>query len=163
MDTSGIVMDPGGFEVSGAPHHQMTPELSTTPLGVILMCYSSFIPDPGYGSYRMWASLYDVTSGVPGETAGDGFALLYPNFPNPFRSSTTLRFSLVQDAEVSLKVYDVYGRLVATLMEGSRDAGVHTVTWDTGSAAGGALAPGLYFLSLRAGTHHETRKLLLLK
>lgn len=163
VDRFGLVIDPAGFEVSGAPHHQLTPDLSTTPLGVILMCYSSFVPDPGYGSYRMWASLYDVTAGVPVGTAGAGSALLYPNFPNPFRGSTTLRFSLAQETEVSLKVYDVYGRLVATLMEESRDAGLHSVTWDTGSAEDRALAPGLYFLRLSAGTHHEARKMLLLK
>ena len=162
VDTSGVVLDPDGFEVSGAPHHQMAPDLSPGYLNIVLMSYASFISDEGYGSYRIWANFYDTVAGVPGRDAGDGPARLYPGCPNPFHGSTTLRFSLAESMNVSLKVYDVFGRHVATLTEGPADEGLHVITWDTSSPGGRSFAPGLYFCRLKAGDHHETRKLLLI-
>jgi len=163
VDTSGAVTDPGGFEVSGADNNQSTPDLCSNTVGVVLMAYSSFMADPGYGSYRIWASFFDLIADVPGGPAVSGLTCLYPNSPNPFRSSTTLRFRLAERAEVALRVYDVAGRLVATLLEGSRGAGLHEVTWEGRSGAGRALAPGFYFLSFKTGAYRGTQKMLLLE
>jgi hypothetical protein len=162
-DTAGAVSDPGGFEVSGANHGQVTPDLSSTPLGVILMSYSSFISDPGYGSYRIWANFFDLVAGVPGDWRADGLAYLHPNFPNPFRERTTIRFALSGGAEVALRIYDVSGRLVATLVDGSRAAGLYEVMFDPASVGGRALAPGLYFVDLKAGAYRQSRKMLLVR
>ena len=127
------------------------------------MAYSSFTSDPGYGSYRIWANMYDVVAAVPGGPAGSGPACLHSNFPNPFRGSTKIRFGLAERAEVALRVYDVKGRLVATLFDGVRGAGVHEVTWEGRSSSGSALAPGLYFLAFRSGSYRQTEKMLLLE
>jgi hypothetical protein len=162
-DTSGTVADPDGFEVSGAAYNQVAPDLCSDPVGVILMTYSSFIPDPGFGSFRIWANFFDLVAGAPGGPAGPGLTRLYPNSPNPFRGSTTLRFGLAQRAEVALKVYDVEGRLVETLVDGVQGAGFHNVTWEGRSAGGRVLAPGLYFLSFKAGAYRQTQKMLLLR
>ena len=162
-DTSGGITDPDGFEVSGAEHNQFTPDLCPNAPGVVLMAYSSFTSDPGYGSYRIWANMYDVVAAVPGGPAGSGPACLHSNFPNPFRGSTKIRFGLAERAEVALRVYDVKGRLVATLFDGVRGAGVHEVTWEGRSSSGSALAPGLYFLAFRSGSYRQTEKMLLLE
>ncbi len=161
-DTSGAVSDPSGFEVSGAANHQMTPDVCTTPIGVALMIYSSFISDPGYGSYRVWGNFFDTVAGVP-PGAAQGSAYLYPNSPNPFRSRTTLRFTLGETADVKLAVYDVLGRRVVTLIDGPRAAGMYDIDFDSASTAGHALAPGLYFVDFRAGACRRTRKMLLLE
>jgi hypothetical protein len=83
---------------------------------------------------------------------------LEQNYPNPFNPSTTIRFSLPQREHVTLKVFDVLGREVATLVNGELNPGEHSVVF---KAKG--LASGMYFYRLQAGTYHDTKKLLLLK
>lgn len=163
VDTTGAVTEPDGFEVSGAAHNQVTPDLSSTPVGVILMTYSSYISDPGYGSYRIWGHTFDVTSGAPGGGAVAGPAYIYTCSPNPFRDLTTLRFMLAQRADVDLRVYDVGGRLVGTLVDGMRSAGLHEVTLDPGEGGIRAMAPGVYFVDFRAGACSQSTKILLLR
>ncbi|MCB1184874.1 carboxypeptidase regulatory-like domain-containing protein [bacterium] len=85
------------------------------------------------------------------------------NHPNPFNPRTSLRFSLPARQEVSLKVYDVNGRLVRTLVAEMRDAGVHTVVWNGEDDRGGRAASGLYFARLVSGNVVQTRKMTLLK
>ncbi|RMF68223.1 MAG: T9SS C-terminal target domain-containing protein [Calditrichaeota bacterium] len=80
------------------------------------------------------------------------------NFPNPFNPATTIRYRVSGSPDVSLKVYDVTGREVATLVKGKVTAGEHEVTWDAAD-----LASGLYIYRLRAGQFRASRKLLLLK
>lgn len=83
---------------------------------------------------------------------------LSQNYPNPFNPSTSIRFQLPIASEVTLKVYDVLGREVSTLVSGATPAGSHTVRWD---ASG--LASGVYLYRLQAGTFVETKNLLLVK
>jgi hypothetical protein len=87
----------------------------------------------------------------------DKFALKEA-YPNPFNPTTTLGFDLPEASRVKLMVYDVAGRLVAEVVNGWRDAGVHEVTFD---AAG--LASGLYFYRIEAGDFVSVRKMVLVK
>ncbi len=80
--------------------------------------------------------------------------------PNPFASSTALRFALPQSGHVRIAVHDVRGRLVATLADQRYDAGEHMVTWDGTDDAGVNLASGLYFVEVEAGTRKAMRKLV---
>ncbi len=83
---------------------------------------------------------------------------LSQNFPNPFNPSTHIDFSIAQSAFVGLRVYDVLGREVTTLLDAFKDAGAYSVTWDA------AVHPsGIYFLRMQAGTFVETKKMLLLR
>lgn len=83
---------------------------------------------------------------------------LSQNYPNPFNPSTKIRFDLPTQAFISLKVYDVLGREVATLVNEMKQAGSYTVKWDASR-----MTSGVYFCRLRAGNFIETKKLLLLK
>ncbi len=89
---------------------------------------------------------------VPGEIA------LYPNFPNPFNPTTTLSYTLPQQAEVRLRVFDVLGRAVAVLVGGVQPPGEHQVRLDAR-----AWASGLYFYTLEADGQRQTRRMLLIK
>jgi hypothetical protein len=76
------------------------------------------------------------------------------NYPNPFRvqGQTTLEYSLPEQTEVSVSVYDILGRRVRTLVNGkSQRAGVHTVRWDGQNGQGQTVASGVYFARLEAG------------
>jgi hypothetical protein len=84
--------------------------------------------------------------------------VLEQNYPNPFNPSTTVRFSLPQREHVTLKVFNVAGREVATLVDSEMAAGNHAVTF-----APRELAGGLYFYKLTAGKFSQTRKAVLIK
>ena len=83
---------------------------------------------------------------------------LLQNYPNPFNPSTTIRFTLPGREMVSLKVYDILGREVATLLNGELPAGDHRVQFE-----GQNLPSGVYFYRLRAGNFVKTRKMLLVR
>jgi hypothetical protein len=85
-------------------------------------------------------------------------ASLEQNYPNPFNPRTTIAFNLVEEAPVTLEVFDAAGRLVATLVDGSKGAGRHSVDFD---ALG--LSSGIYFYRLRAGAFVQQKKMVLLK
>ncbi len=86
-----------------------------------------------------------------------GFAL-FQNYPNPFNPSTAISYKLTASSLVTLKVYDILGRDVATLVNGRQTAGEHSVTFDAAR-----LPSGVYFYRLRAGTSTVVRKMLLMK
>ena len=102
---------------------------------------------------------YDAQVGVGEGAVVLGPALL-PSSPNPFRSSTSIRFTLGDPGPVLLQVFDVRGRLVATLRDEVLGEGVHAVTWDGRGQHGQAVSPGVYFASLRAAGTHATSRLV---
>ena len=82
---------------------------------------------------------------------------LNPAYPNPFNSSTTISFDLPGRASVDLKVYNLLGQEVATLVSGNLAAGVYRQTWSP------IVASGLYFVRLQAGNQVRTQKLMYLR
>ena len=88
---------------------------------------------------------------------------LHPNYPNPFRSSTTLTYDLPNASTVRVSVYDVLGRRVQVLVDERKEAGRHTVRWAGRGASGQPLASGIYFVRLRAGDRQVTRRLTLVR
>jgi len=83
---------------------------------------------------------------------------LFQNYPNPFNPATTIRYELPEFAEVTIEIYDILGRKVATLVSGPQQAGPHRVVWD-----GGEYPSGIYFYRLKTNDFVETKKMLLLK
>ncbi|MGB2868368.1 MAG: T9SS type A sorting domain-containing protein [Bacteroidota bacterium] len=92
------------------------------------------------------------SSGVPFEY------MLEQNYPNPFNATTTLRLHLSTIKHVSLKIFDLLGREVATLVDHEMTPGAHEVQWD-----GSMQTSGLYICTLQSGTSFETRMMILLK
>jgi hypothetical protein len=84
---------------------------------------------------------------------------LYNNYPNPFNPSTTLAFDLPESSVVTLTVYDMLGRRVASLKNGeSMTAGSHQVTWDASM-----MGSGMYIVRISNGTNTRTQKVMLVK
>jgi hypothetical protein len=88
---------------------------------------------------------------------------LFANHPNPFNPSTTFRYALAGAGPVRLAIYDAAGKHVRSLVNASEDAGEHAVTFDGRDDRGAALASGVYFYRLEAGSVTQTRKMVLLK
>jgi N-acetylneuraminic acid mutarotase len=83
---------------------------------------------------------------------------LFQNYPNPFNPSTTIRFSIPKSCFVSLKIYDLLGKEITTLINGKKSSGEYAVDWN-----GKGLPSGMYLYQLKAGEFAETRKLILQK
>lgn len=83
---------------------------------------------------------------------------LYQNYPNPFNPVTNIRFSLNKEDNINLKIFDVFGQEVKTLIDGPMSAGVHEIKFD---AAG--YASGVYFYRLQSGGISLTKKLVVMK
>jgi subtilisin-like proprotein convertase family protein len=87
----------------------------------------------------------------------------YANYPNPFNPRTTIRFDLPRTLDVSLRVYDVSGRLVRTLVDEVMPAASHDVAWDGLDDGGRHVASGVYYYRLTAGENTTTQKMMLVK
>lgn len=96
---------------------------------------------------------------VPG---GHVLALSAPK-PNPFRGGTRIPFSLDRTTNVTLDVLDVAGRVVATLVDGTREAGAHSAHWQGMDDRGRPLSAGLYLARMRTGAGDRTQRLILLQ
>jgi hypothetical protein len=111
---------------------------------------------------------YLEQEGVYYPSAVDGEAsvpahLLLGNAPNPFNPATEIAFAMASAAHACVSVHDAAGRHVRTLVDESRPAGRHTVTWDGRDANGRAVASGVYLVRFVAGASVQTRSVTLVK
>ena len=83
---------------------------------------------------------------------------LEQNYPNPFNPSTKIKYSVTQSSNVVLKIYDVLGNEVATLVNEEKPAGSYEVEFNPSS-----LTSGVYFYKLQAGSFVDTKKMILQK
>ena len=111
--------------------------------------------DLGFGQ---WTNTGEDFGEMTGKIITDNSSFITSISPNPFNATTALSFQLSADSYVRLRVYDTGGRLVATLVDGWREAGEHEAVFD-----GSALASGIYICRLKAGDFVATQKLVLLK
>ena len=126
----------------------------------------SFAPDTGY-----YVAVYDTTTGVIDIGESPAPFDLYQNFPNPFNPTTTITYTIpttpksspltngrTKEGFVKLKVYDILGNEVATLVNEEKPAGEYKVKFD-----GSNLPSGIYFYQLKAGNFIQTKKMILLR
>jgi hypothetical protein len=88
---------------------------------------------------------------------------LFQNYPNPFNPSTEIQFQLTQNEKVELSIFDLQGRLVQTLVNGTRAAGMHTVAWDGKHADGHSAPSGIYIYQLKTENFESAKRMLLIK
>lgn len=124
-----------------------------------------FIDDRNFGlsGEDVYAQHIKSTSDLGDSQAGGSNqtqdrAVLNQNKPNPFNPSTVISFSLPQSEFVTVKIFDMLGREVATLVNNQMTAGSHSVTWNANN-----LTSGAYFYKISAGTFSEIKKMLLIK
>jgi hypothetical protein len=90
---------------------------------------------------------------------------LYQNYPNPFNPTTIISYTLPEIAKVTLKIFDILGREVKTLINREQPAGVYSITWNGDNNFGSKIASGVYIYRIEAGSgkFNQTKKMILLK
>jgi hypothetical protein len=84
--------------------------------------------------------------------------MLEQNYPNPFNPTTTIQYSIARSEWTQVKIFDVLGREVATLVNETKPPGTYTVQWN---ASG--IPSGVYFYRLQSGAYTETKKLIMMQ
>jgi hypothetical protein len=144
--------------------HPATPTIAGwyQPSGVFALGVESFngfayISD-GLGGIQIYRNLLVTPVSVePNQTIVNKFNL-EQNYPNPFNPSTKIKYEVVDKSFVTIKVYDVIGREVATLVNGEQSTGTYQVEFNAS-----ILPSGVYFYQLKTGNYLETKKMMLLK
>ena len=111
-----------------------------------------------YSAGVWWRPLSEMVMGIEEKPTIASSFLLYQNYPNPFNPTTSISYQLPMISHVSLKVYDVLGKEIKTLVNERQNAGIHNLTFN-----GSNLPTGIYFYRLQAGNYTQTKKLILLK
>ena len=130
-----------------------------------IMCYSSISNDNSWSDQFMWTNTWIGNKWTVGVKQISDVAQTYSldqNYPNPFNPSTQIRYNLEKAGMVSLKVFDVLGREVVTLVNDRQETGSYSVTFDA-AQSGRTLSSGVYFYRLEAGSYVSTHKMMLLK
>ncbi len=99
---------------------------------------------------------------VEDETIPTEFAVSQ-NYPNPFNPSTIIKYAIPQQSFVKIKVYDIVGREVKTLVNTERSPGIYSVQWNGDNNFGSKVASGIYIYRVVAGTFIQAKKMILLK
>ncbi|MBD3160829.1 MAG: hypothetical protein GF346_01645 [Candidatus Eisenbacteria bacterium] len=124
-----------------------------------------------YEEIPMLSNLQDLmdcqgTGDLPA-VAGEGVQFrvtrLYQNRPNPFSPETTISFSLAREGPVAIRIYDVGGRCVRTLVDGKMKAGPHNLAWDGTNNQGIKVGAGVYWAQMEAGSYSSNKKMIILK
>ncbi|OQA65258.1 MAG: flagellar basal body rod modification protein [Candidatus Diapherotrites archaeon ADurb.Bin253] len=89
--------------------------------------------------------------------------ILKQNYPNPFNSLTCINFSLPEEKETFLEIYNMRGQLVKTLINELKSSGMYNVLWDGRDNSGHSVSSGIYLYVLKSGDKIQTRKMLFLK
>ena len=118
--------------------------------------------DGGVNSWG-WA-IDDIAVQEPdfGRVIPDAF-FLSQNYPNPFNSSTEIQVELPEDTRVRLKIYDVRGREIATLMDGDQEAGIHTLEWAGTDRYGWPVPSGVYLYRIETASYSRSRRMLVIR
>jgi hypothetical protein len=88
---------------------------------------------------------------------------LSQNYPNPFNPSTTIKYEVANAGKIVIKVYNMLGQEVRTLVNGNKDRGRHEIVWDGRNQFGSQVSSGVYLYRLEAGKVVKTKKMLFIK
>ena len=159
-------------------HNIYRNDLSSLDPAMVFTTTDSFYIDQegNQGSYEYWITAVDgagnesdasniiavVLSASEQATMPAVFAL-EQNYPNPFNPSTQIRYALPEATSVKITVYDMMGRKVRKLVQDVQPAGYHAALWNATNDKGIPVSAGMYIYTLKAGDHHQMKKMILLK
>jgi len=135
--------DPNNFNIS---ENQLCPSYPS--------CIENYVGDQDTTNCNQ-VSIYDETLPIT--------YYLYNAYPNPFNPVTFLRYDLPEDGLVNITIYDMMGRKVKTLVNGSQAAGYKSIRWNATNDRNEPVSAGLYLYTIQAGKFRQTKKMVLLK
>ncbi len=124
---------------------------------------ATVLTEEGWALFRAavaWA-LDDNETGVSEKSQIPQNIQLLPNYPNPFNPKTTIPFVVASSSQIAIDIFDVQGRLVASLLHGTAPAGRHSVEWNGADLHGHPSPSGLYFVRMKSGGFTQMQKILL--
>jgi hypothetical protein len=121
------------------------------------MCNNLVAKAVEYGA-GLLLHFYDKVTDVESEKTSPNNFLLFQNYPNPFNPNTVIGYQLPVSSNVTLKIYDLLGNEVTTLVDEYKSSGSYKIEWDASE-----FPSGVYFYQLRAENYIETKKMILLK
>ena len=137
--------------------------------------YSDDVTDIGEYYYVVTAVDIHENEGAPSEAVSvtlltleeihglpDEF-VIHQNYPNPFNPTTTLRYDIPKDGNVSILIYDMMGRQIRTLVNRNVSAGYHFIQWDGTNQSGSPVSAGVYIYILQSENYRSLKKMILLK
>jgi len=114
---------------------------------------------PDYSYYKLWKrSFNEIITGLAEEQIHPQKFYLSQNYPNPFNPSTKIKYSIPKISFVTLKIFDILGREISTLVNEEKPAGNYEVEFN-----GDELSSGIYFYKLQVGHYSEVKKMILMK
>lgn len=163
-----------GYEFSGIPAGSgpiITVEVEMNQIlsnpNIMILFESVFAGDPtavgitsiseGFGIFASDFLSNDLVSSLPSEFA------LHANYPNPFNPATIINYDLPKDSEVQLIIYDLMGRKVKTLMNGTQSAGRNTAVWYANDESGNKVSAGVYLARMITNSKVYTQKMVYMK
>ena len=131
-------------------------------IAVIIQQVNDLYPGATIFSVPLQSFTLDVTSVDEADQIPENFSLAQ-NYPNPFNPGTTIEYSLAQASSVVLKIYDVLGNKIRTLVNAKQIAGRKTVIWNGRNDEGDRVGSGMYFYELAAENTVQVKKMILIK
>lgn len=104
-----------------------------------------------------------LVTGIAERKTTPSQVILYPNYPNPFNPTTRIPYYHPDGGPVTIRVYNILGQEIRTLVHAVRPAGDHHVTWDGNDRLGRAVSSGMYLIRLESGGRSMVRKALLIR
>ncbi len=117
-----------------------------------------------FGFPVSWVEKLDISTALP--EPPPAFAVdfeLYPNYPNPFNSATTIEYRLGKAAHVRLEIYSVLGQPIAILADARQQPGIYRLRWDGRDRHGAPVSSGIYFYKLSSGDFTDVKKMILIQ
>lgn len=150
------VFGSGGTPASAAGRRSVGTIAQSTPIGIASAANKAVYA----GFWKAYLGVLVPAAVLPTDPLCDA---LLTGAPNPFRSSTSIAFSLAREGRVSAVVFDLAGEQVRTLFDGTSPPGTYRVVWDGKDDEGRPVPSGLYFFQYRTDSYRSVRKMLMLK
>ncbi len=154
----GFITAPGPVGETWIPYHTVGNERAYT--------FSGGLWQPDAANqyhFRAVVSLDSIALGIEDSELVPTEYVLEQNYPNPFNPTTTLKYGLKETADVTIRIYNVLGQMVKTLVNAKQTAGFKEVTWDGTNDFGVKVASGIYIYRLNANDFVSMKKMILLK
>lgn len=158
VDPQGNVTIFAGTGTAGTTDGPLTTAQFSSPSYVCVHHGDLYITDNGSQSIRKISNILATDIEAGSEKIFPTQYSLSQNFPNPFNPTTTIEYGISVKGNVSLKIFNLLGKEIETLVNDEKNAGTHSVKFDAAN-----LPSGIYFSQLRVGNFTETRKMILLK